>query len=226
MISTRSLQGLPDIGELDRVARGLAALDAILCEEWELRYYSYNRRWDPAGTARMASMRDGSGDDLFMLFTAAGVVIKGFAHDSPMGWTRPGVKLAVQRGLELVAGALTGFPDELAEFLVEPAFKMHDTSFIVWRQVADDRWHVGDVAWPAPHPDPDGSAVLLSPYAGRPADYVAYAAEYFEKTLAVADVAQVLALAPLDDALLARLGCERSLRALRDDLDEIGYAFD
>ncbi len=32
----------------------------------------------------MASMRNASGDEYFILFTAGGAAIKGFAHESPM----------------------------------------------------------------------------------------------------------------------------------------------
>ncbi len=32
----------------------------------------------------MASMRDGSGDDYFILFNFLGAIIKGFAHESSM----------------------------------------------------------------------------------------------------------------------------------------------
>jgi hypothetical protein len=35
-------------------------LDAIVCPEWEHRYYSFNANW--AADEVMGSMRDGSGD--------------------------------------------------------------------------------------------------------------------------------------------------------------------
>ncbi len=82
MISTRSLSGLPDIAGLRRLTRSLAMLDAILCTDWESRYYSFNSKW--ADGELMASMRNGSGDQWFALFTEAGVAIHGLAHESPM----------------------------------------------------------------------------------------------------------------------------------------------
>lgn len=57
---------LPSIPVLRRVAQSLAMLDAILCPEWEYRYYSFNAAWGPG--REMASMRNGSGDDWFLLF--------------------------------------------------------------------------------------------------------------------------------------------------------------
>lgn len=50
-----------------------------------------------------------------------------------------------------------------------------------------------------------------------------FASEYFGKTVEHADVAHVLALFPLDEALVERLGSERTLSELAEDLDEIGY---
>jgi hypothetical protein len=232
VISTRALQALPSIPELLRITKGLAALDAILCEDWESRYYSFNSHWDVATKAQMASMRNGSGDEVYILFSAAGVAIKGFAHEAFMSPFRKGAQLEVQHGLELVPGILTGFPDVLASFLEEPSFQMEETTFVVWRLATDNAWRIGAIAWPSSAElrehgvGPDGSEALLSPYEGKPEDYVAFAHAYFEKTITVEDAAHVLALRPLDESILERLGSERSLEELREDLGEIGYPLD
>ena len=219
MISTRPL-ALPDIPALRRIAQGLAALDAILCADWEGRYYSFNDRWAPG--EQMASMRDGSGDEVFIHFDRAGVVIKGFAHEAPRSPFRAGATLAVQRGLQLAPGMLAGFPDALASFLAEPAFRLEETTFLIWRLAEDDAWRCGEFE-AASDADPDGSGELLSPYQGRAADYVAFAADYFERAIEVDDAAHVLALGPLDPTILERLGSDRALAELREDLEEIGY---
>jgi len=57
---------LPDPRTLERTCRGLATIDAMLSAEWELRYFSFNAHWS-AGQ-RMASMRNGSGDEWFFVF--------------------------------------------------------------------------------------------------------------------------------------------------------------
>jgi hypothetical protein len=59
MISTRSLDALPDISTLRRLTRSLAMLDAIMSPEWESRYYSFDSHWGPGEL--MASMRNGQG---------------------------------------------------------------------------------------------------------------------------------------------------------------------
>src|SRR5262249_50472332 len=80
--STRNLRRLPDVDGLRTLLQSLAMLDAILCPEWDLRYYSFNSRWSKG--KQMGSMRNGSGDDFFALFNASGCFLKGFDHESPM----------------------------------------------------------------------------------------------------------------------------------------------
>ena len=46
MISTRDLSELPDVEGLLKLHQSLATLDAILCPEWEFRYFSFNDHWD------------------------------------------------------------------------------------------------------------------------------------------------------------------------------------
>ncbi len=63
-------------------------LDAILSPEWEDRIYSYTADWGD-GTAA-TEIRDGSGNDCFIVFTPPdGAFIKGLDHESPMA---PGPK--------------------------------------------------------------------------------------------------------------------------------------
>jgi hypothetical protein len=71
---------LPVISELKLRAKALAMLDAIIAPDWEDRYYSYNRNW--CAGEEMASMRNGSGDDWFILFGEFGAAIKGLDHES------------------------------------------------------------------------------------------------------------------------------------------------
>lgn len=61
----------------------LAAADAILELEWQYRYFSFDAEWDRAAGERLATMRNGSGDDVFIVFFADGrALIKGLAHES------------------------------------------------------------------------------------------------------------------------------------------------
>ncbi len=62
MISTQNLSALSTIERLRKLSQALATLDAILCPEWQYRYYSFNAQWDVG--EMMASMRNGSGDSI------------------------------------------------------------------------------------------------------------------------------------------------------------------
>jgi hypothetical protein len=64
-----------------RQARALM-LEAIMSPDWEYRYYSFDSKWGL--DEMMASMRNGQGDDFFILFNNNGAIIKGFDHESTM----------------------------------------------------------------------------------------------------------------------------------------------
>src|SRR4051812_33026108 len=82
MVAQKRLMTLPDIESLKKLSQSLAMLDAIMAPEWESRYYSFNTKWGEG--VMIASMRDGSGDEYFILFNPYGAIIKGFAHESSM----------------------------------------------------------------------------------------------------------------------------------------------
>ena len=111
----------------------------------------------------MASMRNGSGDEYFILFTAAGAAIKGFAHESPMARS-----IATQG--KVWPSVLDRVPAEFAGFLAEPAFSMEWTTFCIWRRHTDPAWQIGDVDFPEAE-DSDGSAELLAILDGDPRTY-------------------------------------------------------
>jgi hypothetical protein len=189
---------LPSPVELERTCKGLAALDAMACAEWQDRYYSFNHAWNETGTERMASMRNGSGDEWFVLFTPAGAFVKAFWHEYPP---------------ENVDAVYAGMPATLAPHLKEPAFSVHDVTFGGWHD--GTAWTLRGNATPM--------AEQLAILSGDPESYRAYAADYFEVQLPLDAIAHVLAGKPLDTALVARLSTERTLAELEDDLAEIAY---
>jgi hypothetical protein len=213
MISTHDLSQLPDIAHLKALSQSLAMLDAILCPEWEYRYYSFNAHWGEG--EMMASMRNGSGDEYFILFNPAGAIIKGFAHEAPMtpyAFDPPHVW----------PGVLDTVPSVFAAFLTEPAFVIEDTTFCVWRTYHDTVWQRGTIQFPD-DPDPDGSHSLLAVLDGNPHTYHAYAETYDERQIDLDAVIHVYNHQPLTDAILAALNPELSLLDIAVDRDEIGY---
>lgn len=213
MVSKNGLSVLPDIESLKRLSQSLAMLDAIMSPEWESRYYSFNSKWGEG--EMMASMRDGSGDEYFILFKSHGAIMKGFAHESPMSpyATEPG---------EPWVGVLDAVPDEFKDFLSEPAFSIEDTTFCIWRKYTDSSWQVGRIDYPEGD-DPDGSEDLLSLLDGQPSTYKDFAEVYYEREVDLAAVKYIYQHKVLTSEIIATLNADVSLGELKSDIEEIAY---
>lgn len=194
---------LPSIPKIRRVTQSLAMLDAILCPEWEYRYYSFDRHWGQR--EEMASMRNGCGDDWFLLLDAAGAALKGYAHE-----------LADDAGLPHSIQAQV--PANFASFLQEPAFSMECATFCYWRQTADVGW--SKVSSSLGH---DGSDDMLALIVSSPAAYQAWAEEYYELAVSLAAAEALFSHQPLDDALILALNPDADLSAVYAEADAIGY---
>lgn len=208
-ISTRNLESLPSVAAMRELLRSLAMLDAILCPEWDYRYYSFDAHWS-AGE-EMASMRDGEGDEFFALFNQQGCFFKGFVHDSP----------AAAAGIDPLLH-YRGLPSEYAYCIDEPAFSASDVTFCVWRGSQESAWHRSSVTLPDGE-DPDGSEYLLLPFDGLPETYREWAEEYFEVAVPLHAVKAIYEQQRLTDDLIAALNPELRLKHLRDDAREMNY---
>lgn len=213
MISSRSLRELPNVDELKRLFQSLALLDAIVMPDWEYRYYSFDANW---GDEEMrGSMRDGSGDEFFILFNSAGALIKGYAHESAMA------AHSVDTG-QVWPGVLDHVPPEFEDVLNDPASVAEETSFCIWRKRGELAWATGKIEFPDDE-YADGSEDLLFILDGKPETYAAWASEYYERPIPVDAVKEIYAHKPLTQKLVSRLNADCSLDSLEDDLDKIGY---
>jgi hypothetical protein len=209
LISTQDLTRLPHVAGLCDLLQSMAMLDAILCPEWEYRYYSFNARWGDGEL--MGSMRNGQGDDFFALFNTYGCFLKGFGHDSPI--TASGIDPAEH---------YRGIPPEFTSCLTEPAFKVSEVTFCIWQSFANSQWTHSPVALPSGD-DPDGSLYLLSPLDGNPETYWQWAASYYTRDVPLHAVKAIYERQRLTDDLVSALNSELRSRQLRDDIGEIGY---
>lgn len=209
----RALPGIPALRER---CRALAMLDAILSPEWESRYYSFDSHWAP--DEQMASMRNGSGDEWSIVFSPAGAFIRGFDHESPMS-------PFVNHG-ELWPGLVDTVPPVFARHVGEPAFSYQGTlqaTVCLWRRSDDDRWHTGDLEFPADE-EQDGADYLFDVLVeGTPAAYREFAEDYYELTVDHGAVEEIFALRPLTDDLVRRLNPDLATADLAEDTAEIGY---
>lgn len=198
-----SLALLPSIPDLRCITQSLAMLDAILCPEWEYRYYSFNSRWGPG--EEMASMRNGSGDDWFLLFDGAGAAIKGFAHELVEGF---GLSEEIQRQV----------PRSFSSFLNEPAFSMRKATFCYWRAANETVWSkvsgfAGD----------DGASEMLALLVSGPQGYKEWAEDYYEVPVSLEAVAAIFSKQPLTDSIILALNPDADLDSIYSEAEEISY---
>lgn len=219
MIDSRHLEELPSIPALRRLCQSLAMLDAILSPEWAYRYYSFDSRWSPE--SMLGSMRNGSGDDFFILFDRASAIIKGYAHETPVAayYARHGISYP---------GVVDGVPLEFGHFLAEPAVEPNVATFCLWRKSGEPTWQAGSMALPDGI-DPDGSAQLLKILDGNPGTYCAWAQDYFELDLPEGSVlprqavAAIYGHAALSQDLITSLNRSANLSDLAADIERISY---
>ncbi|MGB8356109.1 MAG: hypothetical protein WCD79_19585 [Chthoniobacteraceae bacterium] len=211
-LSTATLEKLPDIETLRRLTKSIAMLDAIICREWDYRYYSYNSKWAP--NQEMASMRNGSGDDWFLLFERYGAALKGLAHEYPLAGDA-----------SFAARIQETLPSEFSSFLHEPAFSMENASFCIWRTVTDTHWNIVLPPGGSVSPEKDGSADLIAILDGNPETYRLFAEDYYEREIPLAAVQAIYNHQVLTDSLVANLNSECVLSDIVADALEIGYGF-
>ncbi len=213
MVTKKRLEAIPDISSLKKLSQSLAMLDAIMSPEWDYRYYSFNSNWT-AGEM-MASMRNGSGDEYFILFNSQGAIMKGFAHESAMSpWAN--------EPEQVWRGVLDEVPNEFAEFLTEPAFSITATTFCIWRRNTDGAWQTGPIDYPNEE-DPDGSEDLLLVLDGNPSTYREFAEEYYECSIDLEAVSSIYQHQTLTAETINALNPEVALEGLASDLEEIAY---
>ncbi|MDB5296245.1 MAG: hypothetical protein JWO31_2228 [Phycisphaerales bacterium] len=213
MASTRSLHLLPDVGPLRRTCRAIAALDAVLQPEREFRYFAYQKSW--GGGRELASMRDGGGDEWFLVFGPAGALMKGFVHDAAM--SEP-----VANGRPPWPGVTDAVPPALAAYLNDPALSPAEATFCVWREPADAEWRRGHVRFP-PGPDPDGSEHLMAILDGDPVTYARWAEQHYEIEIPFIEVRRVYMHRPMTEEMARALNPQVDWAALVVELDQIGY---
>jgi len=214
MPTREMLARLPDIEPLRKRSQALAVMDAIMSPDWKYRYFLFNSTW--ADGEMMATITNGSGDDLFVLFTEAGAIMKGFDHESFMSpWAR--------NEKSLWPGLFRSVPIEFASFLTEPAFSIQDSTFCIWRRNNESIWHADDIEYPDQDGTADGSSWMLQEYVDGPEAYVDFCKHYYECEVPLRTVQEFWESKPLDEEMMLALNPMATLASLQKDLLEIGY---
>lgn len=207
MISTKNLN-LIDREKLQTICKAICVLDAILSQEWQYRYYSYNNKWTE--NEEFFEMRDGLGNQVLILFRQDGCVINGFAH-----------KYKQQEKQKLTRD----LPSIFEEFIFGEPVKTIGTTFCVWT-TEQKKWKVGQIK-----SYEDNSEEMLSIFDANPQTYIDWATEYFEESciesgIPLETVTKIYAKQTLTKEMVLSIVEElEDWEQLKTDLNEIGYPY-
>ncbi|GAA0398282.1 hypothetical protein [Paenibacillus motobuensis] len=188
----------------------MSILDAILCSEDWLRRYQYNPRWDE--DAALASVSNGAGDEIYIVFTPEGVIVKGFDHESEMS-------PYARDDEEVWPGIYEETPHSLLSRLNDEALCKEDVTFCLWRESGDQVWRCGDIDSKGLD---DGSRFLLGMIYEAPQDYIDWAEDYYEMKLPVDIVAKIYKGEPVSEEMILALNPERDVQMALEEIREIG----
>jgi len=159
MISTKNYSLLPDRRSLEAICKAISVLDAIISQEWQYRYYSFNSKWDT--NERCLQMRNGSGDEMHILFREGVCAINGFAHEYE------------QQDKSKLTNNL---PAIFNDFIFGEPVTSIGTTFCLWTTELKN-WQVGQL-----ESFEDNSEEMLNIFDGQPQTYINWATEYFEES--------------------------------------------
>lgn len=209
MISTKDLSLLTDNNTVQTICKAISVLDAILAQDWEYRYYSYNNKWSE--NEAFCEMRDGSGNHMLILFRQDACAINGFAHEYEQ-----------QEKQQLTQG----LPAVFEAFIFGEPVSSIGTTFCLWT-VEQNKWQVGII-----ENYEDNSEEMMSILDGNPQTYVDWATEYFdgsyvESGIPLETVTKIYEGATLTKAMVLTMVEQlEDWEQLEDDLNEIGYPYD
>lgn len=190
----------------------LSALDILICQEEWLRRYQFDPQWDESTT--FASINNGAGDDLYILFTPEGVIVKGFDHESEMS-------PHAREEYEVWPGIYEQVPLALLHRLDDEALTKEDVTFCLWRVPTDHVWKTGDIH--NPQGLDDGSDFLLGMIYDRPEDYVEWTEAYYEVKVPLDVVGYTFTNTSITKAMIMELNPEVDLEMAMKELQEIGF---
>ena len=208
MISTKNYTLLPDRKSLETICKAISVLDAIISQEWQYRYYSYNSQWDT--NERCLQMRNGSGEEMHILFREDGCAINGFAHEYEQ---KDKAKLT------------ENLPTIFNDFIFGEPVTSIGTTFCLWTTELKN-WQIGQL-----ENFEDNSEEMLNIFDGLPQTYVDWATDYFEESykesgIPLDTVTQIYKRQTLTKEMVLSIVDElENWEQLEKDLIEIDYPY-
>lgn len=195
---------LPSKEILQKTCKAISVLDAILCSEWEYRYYSYNSQWSES--EEFCEMQDMEGQRFQILFKEKGCVINGVHNDY-----KDADKNILTEGL----------PGMYQEFIFGEPVASYGTNFCIWTD-EKGKWQYNETG------KADGKEELLHILDGNPITYKQWAEEYFEvEEIPLDIIEQIYRGEILTESMVLVVNPEmEDWEQLISDLEEINYTFD
>ncbi|MFV0394080.1 MAG: hypothetical protein ACK5LC_06755 [Coprobacillaceae bacterium] len=190
--------------ELQKICKSLAVLDAIICEDWEYRYHSYNSKWDE--DEECYTMRNGQGDELLILFKDNACIVNGYINEKESIDTT-----SIKKQI----------PKIFHSFIYKEPIKTIGTTFVIWTN-DNGEWNPQDFL------NPDSLIEeFLNIYTNTPEKYIEWAIEYYElDALAYSDVDYVYKQQPITKDLINNINKDlEDIEALLEELKEIDYPY-
>lgn len=184
------------IEQLSKKMKSLALLDAIIEQEWEYRYFSYNSNW--SDSEEVGSLRDGSGGEWFLWISGESA---GYKCLSPEDGLMPELH-------EAKDSASAAFKS----FIVEPAFSMDQATCL---------WYLEDSQWVKYGKSVNCLIDLNTISDWAASDYQAWATEYYERDIDLGVVEKIFN-GEFSEELAKKLNPDIEINVLLAELPEIG----
>ncbi len=155
------------IEEITNKLKSIALLEAIICPEWEYRYYSYNSKWGVG--EEMASMRDGSGNEWFLWIKKGFAALKVMNHEFGT--------------LDEIEKIKDQFPEEYTSFITEPAFSINESTSL---------WYLSENEWVKYDVNEDETDNLIKVFKWSPLEYKKWAEDYYENEFSIEAIENIM----------------------------------
>ena len=202
------LTEIPCKNELQKLCQSISVIDAILSQDWEYRYYSYNKNWDI--NEEFFEMRNGHGDQMQILFLKNSSIINVFSQE---------------KGTQNKDNLAKDLPSQYKDFMFGEPINSIGTSYCFWSD-EDGNWQTNQ-----DEDLDDYSLEMLQVFDAKPTTYLDWATDYYdgnfvETGIPLNSVEKIYKHETLTKDLVLSIVEElEDWEQLHDDLDEIGYPY-
>jgi hypothetical protein len=227
-VSTRRLDLIPDIDDLEKICKSLFTLEKILGTEYNL--FKFNQIDDKTMLYSFQFNEKEflyDGENFFCIFFSEhGVIIIGYSIDSEMDdYTR-----------SYFLGVLDNIPLEFSKFIdifynENSYVKKYHISYCIWRKFSDSKWNIGNIDFQTliyeGYTIFDCSQDYLFVFDGKPESYIELANEYYGfkyiKKVNLSDVEYIYSHKPINEEIAKKINPDCNFGEIKDKLMEVGY---